>query len=130
MSNRTRTRKVENPTHFDRSSYEAPAIVGGGKAPEREEVLLFSYQADEKAEVEEFWVPTEVPRATSMRILELYTVRGEVAATVAMLKELVGDRAYEIMINDDLIEKEAYDAIVDACFKITIGDQGKAGRRS
>jgi hypothetical protein len=130
MSNRTRIRKQDKATKFDAASYEAPAIVGGGRAPEREEILLFSYQATEEAKVEEFWVPKEVSRAQSMKTLEIYTSRGEVAATVQMLKDLVGDRGWQILTDEDLIDKDSYDAIVDAAFKIVLGDQGKAGSRA
>jgi hypothetical protein len=130
MSNRTRIRKTDRATKFDANSYEAPAIVGGGRAPQVEEILLFSYQADEESKVEEFWVPKETSRAQSMRILEIYTSKGEVAATIEMLKGLVGDRGWAILTDEDLIDKDSYDAIVDAAFKITLGDQGKAGGRS
>jgi hypothetical protein len=131
MGNKIRTRQA--PTRFSRSTYEAPTLVGGGKAKPVEEMLLFSYQETDDdgnavGEPEEFYSPTRVTRQQSNDILEVYAQHGEVVCTVALIKMLVGDRGYEILSDEDKVTEDNYKTIVSAAYDIVTGP-GKSGSR-
>ncbi len=134
MSNKTRLRQAEKTAAkrpFTVGGYEPPVLRQGGTPREVEEILLFSVVeeepgADGEPIVHEYYVPTAVSRAFSLRTLELEASRGPAASTTYALRGILGADGYEALQSEDNnIDGEAFDAIIEAVMAIALGEAGK-----
>jgi hypothetical protein len=125
---RKRLREVSKP--ITAQSWEAPTL-SKRDVPEIEEVLLFKVQDDDDPKNDrEFWIPKEVSRSTTAKLLEIQATQGESAAIIWMMREVMGDKAWEYLrdAGPDMIDDDTFDSIVNAVTDIVLGP-GKFGAR-
>lgn len=108
-----------NPDSFE------PIVITKATEP-IEEVLLFSITEDD-GERRDFYIPKKVKFAFSLRFMEMVEERGENAAGIWMLRQLLGDEGYEAIRDCDDVTQEQFERIVEIATAIVAGPaQGKA----
>lgn len=76
----------------------------------------------------DYYVPTAVPFHCSVQAMEIYAQRGEAAAITYTLRTVLGDEAYEALINYKGLSEANFEAIVRLTDRI-IKASGKGSQK-
>jgi len=125
VSNKTKIRQPKR--RFDPDDFE-PVVVKASGA-EVEEVTLFVIdETDDGGERTEYTIPKKVKFNVTLQATEILAQRGEHAAGVWMLRELLGEDGYEALINFDDLERDDFNQICEIAANVVLGPAEGRGK--
>ena len=120
-----KARKDIDRERLDLDSLEPVAMKSGSKEgrddEEIEVIHIFSIDG------EDYYAPTRIPFRVAMRSLDIAANQGEIAATAYQLRTVLGESAYQALMEFDDIEEDDFKRIAEAVNIIVMSSQeGKA----
>lgn len=117
-----RRQEPRRTTRIDLDDIEPVVIHTGDRDGEEvEEIHLFTI--DDR----EYWVPARAPFQAAIKSMSIYAAQGEAAAVDYQLRTMLGEEAYEALVNCPDVTEDQFKRICDHINTIVMAEQeGKA----
>lgn len=106
------------------ADFEPIQITTSPLDPDAEPDRVHVFSIDDEA----FYMPADIPPAVGLRYMDVARSKGESAAQAYLLEAVLGEDAYQALINCDDVTSEQLEAIGDAIARAAFGPLGRPSR--